>query len=143
MTKNMYWYIIFCIDAKNLYDEGNVKSMADSAGSRRVATAKKVKSKGKINFRKMMVVIVAAVVAVYFVYILISQQISISQKNREIENLREQVVSASEESERLSQEVENLNDPEYLERVAREKLGLVRPNERVFVDSNKSEDNSR
>ncbi|MBQ3573506.1 MAG: septum formation initiator family protein, partial [Clostridia bacterium] len=84
---------------------------------------------------------VVAVVAVYFIYVLIWQQITISGKNEEIDNLKQQVSSASEESERLKQEVENLNDPEYLERVARERLGLVRPNERVFVDSNKSEDN--
>lgn len=95
----------------------------------------------KINVKKMAVAAVVAVVAVYFIYVLISQQITISNKNSEIEGLKMQVNSASEESERLKQEVENLNDPEYLERIARERLGLVRPNERVFVDSNKSEDN--
>ena len=35
--------------------------------------------------------------------------------------------------------MENLDDPEYLEKVAREKLGLIRPNERVFIDTNKDE----
>ena len=34
-----------------------------------------------------------------------------------------------------------MEDPEYIERIAREKLGLVRPNERVFVDANKSDSN--
>ncbi len=95
----------------------------------------------KINVKKMVIAAAVAVVAAYFIYVLIWQQVTISNKNSEIEELRLQVNSASEESERLKQEVENLNDPEYLERVARERLGLVRPNERVFVDSNKSEDN--
>ena len=43
---------------------------------------------------------------------------------------------------KLEAELENLNDPAYLEKIAREKLGLVRPNERVFVDANKSETNT-
>lgn len=95
----------------------------------------------KINLKKMVIAAAVAALAVYFIYVLIWQQVTISNKNSEIEELKMQVNSASEESERLKQEVESLNDPEYLERVARERLGLVRPNERVFVDSNKSEDN--
>ncbi|MBO5364889.1 MAG: septum formation initiator family protein, partial [Clostridia bacterium] len=49
---------------------------------------------------------------------------------------------AEQQTEKLEKELENLNDPEYLEKIAREKLGLVRPNERVFVDANQSEVNS-
>ena len=37
---------------------------------------------------------------------------------------------------RLKEELESVNDPEYLERMAREKLGLVSPNERVYIDEN-------
>lgn len=113
--------------------------MADRRKSKRGGKAGA--SARKINVKKMMIAAAVAAVALYFIYVLIWQQVAISNKNSEIEELRMQVNSASEESERLKQEVENLNDPEYLERVARERLGLVRPNERVFVDSNKSEDN--
>lgn len=95
----------------------------------------------KANIKKIIITGVAVIAAIYFIYILIWQQIAISNKNNEIDQLKQRVTAAGEESERLKQEVENLNDPDYLERVAREKLGLVRPNERVFVDSNKSEDN--
>ncbi len=113
--------------------------MADRRKSKRGGKAGA--SARKVNIKKMAIAAAVAVVAVYFIYVLIWQQVTINNKNNEIEGLRMQVDSASEESERLKQEVENLNDPEYLERVARERLGLVRPNERVFVDSNKSEDN--
>ena len=34
----------------------------------------------------------------------------------------------------LSNAIENRNDPSYLEDVARERLGLVAPNDRVFYD---------
>lgn len=117
--------------------------MTENTDNRRKSSAKKARGKKNLNIKKLMIVAVAVIIAVYFVYVLIWQQIAITQKNREIDALKGQVETATEESERLSQEIENLNDPEYLERIAREKLGLVRPNERVFVDSNKSEDNDR
>ena len=116
------------------------KALADRRKSDR-RSRKETASVRKLNIKKMAIAAVVAVVAIYFIYVLIWQQIAINSKNEEIERLNQQVISASEESEKLKQEVENLNDPEYLEKVARERLGLVRPNERVFVDSNKSEDN--
>ncbi len=114
----------------------------NSVDGRGTAQDKKKKTR-KINIKKAVISAVAAVVVIYFGYILIAQQVTINQKSREIEELERQVAEAGEESERLKAEVDNLSDPEYLERVARERLGLVRPNERVFVDSNKSEDKGK
>ena len=72
---------------------------------------------------------------------MIWQQVMINRKNKELDSLAVKIEEATKESESLQKEIENLSDPEYIERYARENLGLVRPNERVFVDSNKSEDN--
>lgn len=99
----------------------------------------KVKKKNK---KKLIIIIICVVIGIYFAYTLISQQISLSKKNNEIENLQSQINSANEETKKLQTELDNFNNPEYIERIAREKLGLVRPNERVFIDQNKSEDNS-
>ena len=98
--------------------------------------------KQKLNVKRLAIVAAAAVFIIYFVYAMIAQQIVLSNKNKEIQSLEEQVSAANTETERLQKELDNLEDPEYLERVAREKLGLVRPNERVFVDANKSKANS-
>ena len=73
---------------------------------------------------------------------MIWQQVTISKKNKEINALEEKVQTATQQTEKLEAELENLNDPAYLEQIAREKLGLVRPNERVFVDANKSQANT-
>lgn len=102
-------------------------------------SAVSVKKRDKKN---MIVMLVGGLVIIYFVYTLITQQIAINKKNQELENLQTQIAEANEESDKLKTEIENLSDPEYIEKIAREKLGLVRPNERVFVDSNKSENNS-
>ena len=95
-----------------------------------------------VNIKRMLIYAVLAFFAIIFVCTFIDQQISLNQKSKEIDELTEMVEAATKETERLQAEVDNLSDPEYIEKVARERLGLVRPNERVFVDSNKSTDNS-
>ena len=51
--------------------------------------------------------------------------------NIEIENKLEQ---AQEYQEQLKEIKENVNSKEYIEEVAREKLDMYRPNERVYVN---------
>ena len=85
---------------------------------------------------------IVAFFSIYFVYIMIWQQITISRKDNEIKALEEQITAATQQTEKLQQELDNLNDPEYLEKIAREKLNLVLPNERIFVDANKSNSNN-
>lgn len=96
----------------------------------------------KRDIKKIGIRAVAAVLILYFVYFTIWQQVMINRKDKELDSLTVKIEEATRESERLQKEIENLSDPEYIEQYARENLGLVRPNERVFVDSNKSEDNA-
>lgn len=109
----------------------HIKTDADKQGKR----------KRRFNPRKFVFAILAVGFAAYFVYVMIWQQLMISEKNREIDALQEKINAAGQQTEKLQEELDNLNDPEYLERIAREKLGLVEPNERVFVDANKSDSN--
>lgn len=109
---------------------------------KKVPKGVKKSDKKRINIKKLVIRVATVALCLYFVYAVIWQQSMISKKNDEIDELKQQVELATDESERLKQEMEMLEDPEYIERIAREKLGLVRPNERVFVDSNKSGDNT-
>ena len=102
----------------------------------------KERERRKLNPKRLLIAVLVVLFTVYFVYVMIWQQIAITKKNREIQELEEQVQTAANQTEALKAELENLNDPAYLEKIAREKLGLVRPNERVFVDANKSQANT-
>ncbi|MGH2663892.1 MAG: FtsB family cell division protein [Actinomycetota bacterium] len=51
----------------------------------------------------------------------------------EIDRLERQVEALVEERGDLTRQIERLHDPEYLERLARECLGMVRPGEIAFV----------
>lgn len=116
----------------------NAKEKMSAKSMTRAKHGKAVHARGK---HRPVTYIVIGIALIYFITTLITQQLSISQQNRRIEELQSRVSEAQQQAESLKTEVDNLNNPEYIERIAREQLGLVRPNERVFVDSNKSENN--
>lgn len=59
-------------------------------------------------------------------------------KRSELRTLEKQTVQIEQENRDLQKDVDRLlNDPEYLERIAREKHGLLKNNERVFDFSRK------
>ena len=105
------------------------------------AGKKDIITKASVNPKKALFFIAVSAFVIYFIFVMISQQLIINRKNKEIDALEEKITATTQQTEKLEQELENLNDPEYLEQVARERLGLVRPNERVFIDANKSESN--
>ena len=75
------------------------------------------------------------------IVMLIKQQINISHYRDDIKELSSKIEVAQSELEQnkqnLEEEINKSNSPEYIEKVAREKLGMYLQNERVYVDSNK------
>ena len=73
--------------------------------------------------------------------VLIRQQKNIIQYQKEIKELSTKINVAQDEldqnKQNLEEEINKANSPEYIEKVAREKLGMYLQNERVYVDSNK------
>ena len=73
--------------------------------------------------------------------VLIRQQLNISQYQDEIKELSSKIDVAENElnqnKQDLEQEKKNTDSLEYIEKLAREKLGMYLQNERVYVDSNK------
>lgn len=72
---------------------------------------------------------------------LIKQQLNISQYNQELKEISEKIEVAEDElnqnKQDLEEEKQNINSTEYIEKLAREKLGMYLQNERVYIDSNK------
>ena len=69
----------------------------------------------------------------YLVAGLVFNQVDIAakQKEQDLENQLEQQRQQNDELERV---LESGSDLEIIERVARDKLGYAKPNERVFID---------
>jgi len=74
---------------------------------------------------------------IYLSLNLVSQQQLIEKKNNELADVEAKIAAEIALSEDLLWEKSMLMSDESLERIAREKLGMVKPGERVFVDLNR------
>ena len=80
----------------------------------------------------LLVKIAILILLAYLIITLVNVRQQIGDAHAAIETLTEQVNDQTQANTELSNAIENRNDPSYLEDVARERLGLVAPNDRVF-----------
>ena len=77
---------------------------------------------------------------IVWIVMLIKQQITISQYKDELKELTAKIEVSEDELNQNKQDLEqkkkDTESLEYIEKLAREKLGMYLPNERVYVDSN-------
>lgn len=77
---------------------------------------------------------------IVWLVMLIKQQLNIMLYKDEITVLSSKIEAAENElnqnKQDLEQEKQNTESLEYIEKLAREKLGMYLPNERVYIDSN-------
>ncbi len=88
--------------------------------------------KNKISLLKKLIFIA---ILLYAIVTVIKQQKILNTYATQAENLDVQIVEAKEIQQQLNEEKENVNSSEYIEEIAREKLDMYLPNERVYVDS--------
>ena len=79
--------------------------------------------------------IILLFIAIYVVYTLIAQQKTLNAYSIEQSNYSKQIKQEQESKETLLKTKERVNSTEYIEDVAREKLGMYLPNERVYFDA--------
>ena len=86
---------------------------------------------------KILKLVFFIVIAIYVIYILISQQKTLNTYKSDTAYYSKKIEEANQNKENLIKIKENLNSPEYVETVAREKLGMYLPNERIYIDISK------
>lgn len=79
--------------------------------------------------------IVFIAILIYAIITFIKQQKILNTYATQEEDLQEQIAEASEYQKQLNEEKENVNSSDYIEAIAREKLDMYLPNERVYVDN--------
>ena len=65
---------------------------------------------------------------------LVFNQVDIAAKRQELAALQAQIEQQQQQNQELERVLGSGSDLEIIERVARDKLGYAKPNERVFVD---------
>lgn len=88
----------------------------------------------KKGFKKFFFNGAKVALGIYIIYVLVSQQPVIEAKKVQKEELEKALISAQENEIQLRTDISMADNPYYIERVAKEKLGMVKPGERVFID---------
>ena len=81
--------------------------------------------------------ILLGILGIYVVSIFISQQETLNSYKAEVKSYDEKIAEAKEEQASLQDMKNNVDSNEYIEEIAREKLGMYLPNERVYIDAGK------
>lgn len=91
-------------------------------------------SQSRRTRRRKIVLLVCFAICVYFVISILSIQIDIYKEKQKLNDLRGRIGDVQLENDELSRIVNGAGEAEYIERIAREKLGYAAPDERVFED---------
>ncbi len=73
-------------------------------------------------------------VAIYVIFTLINQQKALNQYSKNSEELSTQIEEEKQYNQELSKKKDDVNSLDFIEQMAREKLGMYYPNERVYID---------
>lgn len=86
--------------------------------------------------RKLKNILVIAFIIYAMTTFIDQEKVLSSYKEQELE-VTNQIEEAKEYQEELNISKENANSLEYIEQVAREKLNMYYPNEKIYVDNSK------
>lgn len=90
--------------------------------------------KMKLNLKSILKKLILIIVGIYLVITFGKQQKKINAYDSNIDYLSSKIDEAEEHKEELTAIRENVNSPEYIEEIAREKLNMYKPNEKVYID---------
>lgn len=86
--------------------------------------------KSKNLYKKILILIVG----IYVIFTFVNQQKALNQYEKTSDVLSKQIEEEKQYKEELAQKKEDVDSLEFIEQMAREKLDMYLPNERVYVD---------
>lgn len=93
--------------------------------------------KRKFKFKSMFLFIFM----VYALITIINQQFAISELKTAEQASLEKIETVKKDNDKLVEMINNATSAEYIEKMAREQLGLVKAGERVYIDQSAADNN--
>lgn len=84
--------------------------------------------------RKLYRNLIILAIGLYVIFTLISQQNTLNQYSQNAKDLSQKIEEEKEIKEELAKKKDDVNSLDFIEQMAREKLDMYYPNERVYVD---------
>lgn len=79
---------------------------------------------------------------VYILFTLVKQQMTLNVLDKKLNAATAQVNAAEEENKKLNNQIKYIKTDEFIENEARQKLGLIKKGEIMFIDTAKDAQNS-
>lgn len=90
--------------------------------------------KKTFNLKKFYINIIIIGLLLYAIFVLISQQSKLNNYSESQQYYSELIDDAKKKQDTLNKRKDNVNSEEYIEQVARDRLDMFLPNERVYID---------
>ena len=95
------------------------------------------KKKSIIKGNRLFYIVIFSVI-LYVAWIFGNQQIKLQTFQQQEQEKQKQVAALKQEVLRIEEEIKQSNTPEFIEKVAREQLKMVKPNEIIYIDMEKA-----
>ena len=95
---------------------------------------KKRRKRRAVDKKRLFAVSFAFILCVYVIGLFCLQQMDINHNRIAIAEIDTEILAEQNRCDELQRQKSLIDTPEYKERVARERGGLVRPDEIIFVD---------
>ena len=79
-------------------------------------------------------IICSIILVIYVAFTVFSQSSTIKESKRILNSYNEDIKEQEEISRDIDEEKSKLGTDEYIEKVARDKLGMCKENEKIFID---------
>ena len=97
-------------------------------------TLKKNRKLVKSERRRKVLCVIFAAFCIYFIYSIVMLRINISKEKKQLDELNLLVKEQKYDNEELERIIFDGGEKEYIERIARQKLGYAAIDEKIFVD---------
>lgn len=87
-----------------------------------------------LGMNNLYIKVLVIIFCIYVISVMINQQTKLNNYKESQAYYQEKTDEAKQYQESLKVLKENINSPEYIEELAREKLNMYLPNERVYID---------
>lgn len=100
-----------------------------------------IRRKKRAQKRLNMILTVTTVIFLFLVFSLLKQRFTISSLRKEQAVLIDEQNKIKAETEQLKEEIKKSNSLEYIEERAREELGMIKKDEKIYVNPENSNNN--
>ncbi|MDM0448597.1 septum formation initiator family protein [Clostridium perfringens] len=92
--------------------------------------------KKRMNLKNMVIIILIAILVISYV----RQELTMNKIHEDIEAKQTQLNELQDKNKKLQDEVNQSSTDEYIERMARERLGMIKDGEKVITNSDSPQD---